>query len=280
MKIETKLNTPFPFVDKVQDKALQSLFFGIFIYLFLLQFQPFGIANIIFYKPLFVFGYGIITFIVMFSSHLLYPKLNPEFDKDKWTVRKMFVYTLFQILLISIFNWIYTATIGKEVMEQHSLIMFIFITLSVGIFPILFFILLIERFLNSKNEREADKLTSNFVNKTESIQNTTIALGNQQNKLSVNLSDLLCIKAEGNYVEVYTLENNLMKKHLVRCSLSKMKQQLEAYNKIKHCHRSFIVNTQHLNKITGNARNFNVHLNHLDFSIPVSRSFPINTIKK
>jgi len=279
MNVKDILNTPFPFVDKIKDKILLSLFFGLFIYTFLILFQPFGIANIIFYKPLFILGYAIITFLIVFSSHLIYP-VTPSFDKDNWNVKKMFIFIIIQILMIAIFNWFYTTTVGKDVIEQHNLIMFIFITFSVGVFPTLFFILLIERFLNYKNEQVANKLTSDIVNKSEEIQNNTIIIGNQKNKLSVNLSDLICIKAEGNYVQIYILEKNLMKKHLVRCSLSKIKQQLETYEKFKHCHRSFIVNTQYLIKITGNARNFNLHLNHINFSIPVSRSFPINSIKK
>lgn len=280
MNLKAILNTPFPFVDKVQGKILVSLYFGIFIYTFLLWFQPFGISKIVFYRYLFVAGYGVITFLVVFISFLLYP-LTTGFDKDDWNVKKMFIFNIIIILIISTCNWTYATTVGKDLLVwQHSLIMFVFMTLSVGIFPNFIFILFIERFLNSKNERSSNKLNSVFFNESEEIQNHPVVLGNLQNKLSANLTDLICIRAEGNYVEIYILEKNLMKKNLVRCPISRIKQQLEAYDEIKHCHRSFIVNTQHLIKITGNARNFNLHLNHINFSIPVSRSFPINTIKE
>ena len=115
--------------------------------------------------------------------------------------------------------------------------------------------------------------------KVISNQNIIIEFGQKQHQFSLNLTDLLCVKAEGNYVEIYSLKDGLVNKKLIRSSLSKVKKQLELYSEIKHCHRSFIVNTEHLEKVTGNARNFNLHLDHLDFAIPVSRSFPIDTIK-
>ena len=277
MSIKTKLNAPFPFVSNTTDKVLLSLFLGSFIYIFLMLFQPFGIMKIESYKPIFVLGYGVITSITVLLNFFLHPLFYPNFNKVKWNVGKTFTYSLINILSISIFNWVYTATIGKEIMEQHSLLMFIFITLSVGSIPSLFLILLLERFLDIRNKREANELTSHL---SEDPKVAPIEIVIQKNKLSIYLANLLCIKAEGNYVEIHYLKDDIVKKELIRSSLSKMKIQLKDYHQIKHCHRSFIVNTQHLIKVTGNARNFNLHLKHLGFSIPVSRSFPIHTIKK
>ena len=279
MNIKTKFSTPFPFVETVRDKVFLSLSFGGFIYVFLLLFQPFGIANISFYKPVFVLGYGAITFLIVLASFLLYPKISSDFDPDKWTVKKMFNYTFVQIISIALLNWIYTATVGRDIVEQYSLLMFLFMTFSVGVIPTSLFVLLLERYLNYRNKKEAGQLTDNFTEKLEHSQNIVINLGSQQDKLSLNLLDLLCIKSDGNYIEVYILEKDLVKKHLFRYPLSKIKQRLESYHQIIQCHRSYIVNTQHLVKISGNARNFNLHLNHLNFDIPVSRSFPINTLK-
>jgi len=92
--MKVKLNSPFPFVDKALDKVILSMFFATFIYVFLMVFQPFGIANITFYKPLFVLGFATITFIVVLCTFFLYPKLDPNFDNENWTVKKMFVFTI------------------------------------------------------------------------------------------------------------------------------------------------------------------------------------------
>lgn len=279
MNVKALLNSPFPFLDKFQGKIVLSTFFGIFVYTFLLWFQPFGISNIVFQNNFYFAGFGFITFLIVLISLIFYP-LTPSFDKDNWNIKKMFIFNLTLIFIISISNWIYSTVVGSYLsLPPQSFMKFIYMTFSVGIFPNFLFLLLLERFLNSKNEQLSNKLNSILFTKSEELQNPTIVLGNPKDKLSINLTNLICIKSQANYVEVYTLEKNEIKKSLLRCSLSKIKQQLEVYNKIKHCHRSFIVNTQHLIKITGNARNFNLHLKHIDFSIPVSRSFPINTIK-
>jgi hypothetical protein len=280
MNIGSKLNIPFPYVEKFRSQVLVSVLFAIFIYVFLILFQPFGISDIIISKPLFVLGYAGITFFVSLFSFLLYPVINSNFDSNKWTVKKMFLFILSQILLIAIFNWLYTSTVGENIIRQHSLFKFILITFSVGIFPSLFFLLIAERILFSKKASDASKLSADFQKHGVGPGQIVISLGSDQNLLEVNLSDLICIQANGNYVDIYTLNNDSTKKRLVRSSLSKINEQLQAYPYFKQCHRSFIVNTQYLTRITGNARNFNLHLEFLDFSVPVSRNFPIKTIKR
>jgi len=273
------LNIPFPYVEKLRSQVLVSVLFAIFIYVFLILFQPFGISDITISKPLFVLGYAGITFFISLFSFMLYPVIDSNFDSNKWTVKKMFLFILSQILLIAIFNWIYTTTVGESIIRQHSLFKFILITFSVGIFPSLFFLLIAERILFSKKASDASKLSSGFQRNGVKPEQLVIFLGSDQNRLEVNISDIICIQANGNYVDIYTLNNDSTKKRLVRSSLLKIYEQLQAYPYFKQCHRSFIVNTQYLTRITGNARNFNLHLEYLDFSVPVSRSFPIKSIK-
>jgi hypothetical protein len=280
MNIGSKLNIPFPYVEKFRSQVLLSVLFAIFIYVFLILFQPFGISDITISKPLFVLGYAGITFFVSLFSFMLYPVIDSNFDSNKWTVKKMFLFILSQILLIAIFNWLYTTTVGESIIRQHSLFRFILITFSVGVFPSLFFLLIAERILFSKKASDASKLSAGFQKKGVRPGQLVLFLGSDQNRLEVNISDLICIQANGNYVDIYTLNNDSTKKRLVRSSLSKINEQLQAYPYFKQCHRSFIVNTQYLTRITGNARNFNLHLEFLDFSVPVSRNFPIKTIKQ
>lgn len=283
------INAPFPFPYKAKEKIIITLLFSAFIFIFLIIFQPFGISKIIFYKFFYVFGFSLITFLVVGGSLFLLPYLLKKyFSPQEWTVKKMFSFIVFQLIMISFFNWIYTVTIGKEVIiEQKTLIEFVFITLAVGIFPIVLFILLIERFLTGKNEIIAKKMTDAIIkNKSEkeSIKKQElITLEYENSILTFDLHELICIKSDGNYAEVYTLKNNTHTKTLVRSSLTRIMQQLESFEEIQKCHRSFIVNFQQVSKISGNARNYNLHFRHLDFSIPVSRNFSrdfINNIKK
>lgn len=161
---------------------------------------------------------------------------------------------------------------------SHSLVKFVFLTFSVGIIPTLFLILLIERILSHQKGIIATNLTDSLSKKTKIPQKQIIIIGEQKQKLLLELSELICVKAEGNYVEIYRVVNDGIQKYLVRCALKDIKEQLKKFVQIKQCHRSYIINTHHLKKITGNSRNYNLHFNYLYFKIPVSRNYPIEEI--
>ena len=135
-------NAPFPFVEKVKDKFLIALFFGVFVFSFLLVFQPFNVEQLQNNKLLLLSGYGGITFRVTFLSFISYPWLTKT-SGDSWTIKKMFFFTLSQFSLISIANWGYHNYFIAT--YAISLFHFFFITLSVGSFPTLFLLFWLER---------------------------------------------------------------------------------------------------------------------------------------
>ena len=67
---------------------------------------------------------------------------------------------------------------------------------------------------------------------------------------------------------------------LIRNSIKSIEEQLIIFKNIIRCHRSYIVNLDMVSKMSGNARNFNLHIEKLGFKIPVSRSFPKEIFKK
>ena len=196
----------------------------------------------------------------------------------------VFIFIIFQMVMISILNWIYTVTLGEEIIvEQKNLIEFLFITLAVGILPVSYFIIFTERFFTKKSAIVAKQITEEIINNNfvESVKKQDlITLEYENSTLSFGINELVCVRSEGNYAEVYCLKNDVLTKTLIRSSLIKIMQQLENLENIQHCHRSFIVNFNHVTKVSGNARNYNLYLQYIDFSIPVSRNFPRNFINK
>ena len=171
------LNKPFPFIENKNHRILASFLFSGFIYVFILTFQPFGISNIQYYKPIFVAGFFVITFVVLLVSFLVAPViLKNLFDFDKWTIKKNVMFIVVQFLIITVLNWIYNSIIGKEITEQHSLFFFVFITVSVGIIPTLFLLYFIEKKLDRKNQHIATDFTKSIQQKTSLSENTTIKI--------------------------------------------------------------------------------------------------------
>jgi len=277
------LNKPFPFIEKKNHRILASILFSGFIYVFLLIFQPFGISDIEYYKPIFIAGFSGITLIVLLFSFFILPAIFKNlFDFDKWTIKRNATFIIIQFLIITVFNWVYNSTIGKGITEQHSLFYFVFITVSVGIIPTFFLIYFIEKNLLLKNQYIATKFTKNIQHRTNISENSKIKLLSQNNDetILIELNQLICIKSEGNYLKVFFLKENIIKSKLIRNSISKIEEQLIIFEKVKRCHRSYIVNLEKLEKMTGNARNLNLHIPNLDFTIPVSRSFPKEIFKQ
>ena len=75
-------------------------------------------------------------------------------------------------------------------------------------------------------------------------------------------------------------EENIFKSKLIRNSISNIEEQLIVFKKVKRCHRSYLVNLDKVEKMTGNTRNLNLHISNMNFSIPVSRSFPNEIFNK
>jgi len=281
-KLVSWLNKPFPIIETSKNKFLVSFLFATFVFIFLIVFQPFGISKIRFYKPVYIAGFFIITFVVMLINFLIIPLiLKKAFDPENWTVKKEIYFILWQISIIAIFNWLYNSTVGKEITIQYNLISFLFITIAVGIFPTVFYTIYVEKYLSNKHKLIAKELSNKLHTSTEEDKpgQFKIVSDNKADILTLNLQEFICIVSEGNYANVFYHKDNEIKKKLVRNSLTKISEQLIIFDTIKRCHRSYIVNLRNVNRVSGNARNYNLHVNKLDFTIPVSRSFPKPIIK-
>lgn len=246
-------------------------------------FQPFSISQIEYYKPLFVLGYFAVTLIVMLIGFIVAPYLFPKyFNPDTWTLLKNILLITFQIILIAILNWAYSVFVGAEHIPQHNFFKFIFITFSVGIIPVLLAFQFIERKLSKINQGIAQDFSSKLQERGKAINSQMVMIEseNKNESMKIELDDLICIKSEANYAMVYIKNENKTKSKLVRNSISKIASQLGPFNSIERCHRSYIVNFDAVETVSGNARNLNLHIPALDFTIPVSRDFPREIISR
>lgn len=167
---------------------------------------------------------------------------------------------------------------------EKSLADFLLYTLAISVFPLIYFIIGAEHYMSKKNQSEAKKFETNVLKNNTLLSKQTdeyITLGQENNRIDINVHNLLYIRSEGNYSEVHLRENDTHTKKLLRCTLSFILHQLEnKCQSIKQCHRSYIVNFAHIVKVTGNARNYNIHFQNIDPSIPVSRSFSRDIISQ
>lgn len=149
--------------------------------------------------------------------------------------------------------------------------------------PFLFIALVLsERVLLRRYLARAGKINTELdaIPKIPSSETIVLDFEAKNDEIKLELKDLLLLEANDNYVAVYYCQNNKMKKDLRRGSLKMMEEQLVDNTAMQRCHKSYIVNIHNVNSISGNAQGYKLHINEIEFEIPVSRSFPKAMINK
>jgi hypothetical protein len=90
---------------------------------------------------------------------------------------------------------------------------------------------------------------------------------------------LLCIEADDNYSVVYHREKGKTTKTLLRVMLKNVEEQLKDQKNIIRCHRSFMINIDQVQRVSGNSQGYKFGIQDIEVSIPVSRNFPRNVIE-
>lgn len=268
------LKQPYPFDVSTKKHLVQAILFGLFIFLFLWLFQPFGLQNYINkYKQLHILGYGAITSFTMLLNHFMFYWLFPTwYQRTTWTVGKNMFYVLWVIFTIGTFNWLYSAYLGFWGFSLRPFLFFQGMTLLIGVFPISFSTFIIYQSRLKSALREARLLNQNIPTQEENPnrQNIQIPSQNKSENLNVELDSLLYIKAMENYIEVGLVD----KKVVLRNTLKAAADALSHIPELKRCHRSYLVNLQHIASFSGNAQGLSLRFKEENTEeIPVSRSY-------
>ena len=270
------LNSPYPLLQKAKYKWLFALLSGLFVFVFLIVFQPFGSAESIAYKYFFLAGFGVAVFLGVATTYFILPKLFREFFRpEKWTIGKEILLQSCCILIISAFNSLHNYNWWRDIDLYQTFFNFLIITISIGIFPIIGLIFFKERTLSKRNIERA-RLLSNQLPPEAVEETSTVQIQEESVKESpivMQLSEFVYAQSEGNYITIYYLDHSTLMHKLIRLSLKQLEIQLENLSQIKRCHRSYLINTQHITSIDGNARSLTIQLDNVATSIPVSRSF-------
>ena len=247
---------------------------GIFVAIFLLVFQPFGSAQ---WddpaKPYILSGYGLVTFACLAGIGLVIPRIfRHVFDEKSWTVGREIAWTLFVIVFIALGNILYSQwALGNGF--DHVLL-WLGITTAVGVIPATIITLLSYARLLRKyagNDLEVKKRGPE-ANPAEVPHEITFTAENEKDSLIVRMDNLLLIESADNYSEIVYLQNEKIKKTLLRGSLSRFEEQAH-HPDVVRCHRSFVVNLRQVESISGNAQGYKLQLRNYSLPIPVARRY-------
>lgn len=129
-------------------------------------------------------------------------------------------------------------------------------------------------YYNQKNiEEKASSINESIQPKTPSEPKKYELNGTgKYEQLEIQGNQMLFIESIGNYCDIYYFENNKVNKVTFRATLVSLNDELPMDQFLK-THRSFLVNLNKMEKVSGNAQGYQFQLRQYnDRTIPVSRS--------
>ncbi len=298
----TVFRQPYPIDEPASRAWLRAALIGLFVGLFLLTFQPFGMdrwqtPN----KAAKLLGFGVISFIVTAFNFLVWPRLFPRtFREETWTVGKTILFITANILFIALANRLYLAWLVNDDLHLPDLLSMVLITFLVGVFPtagavIASYIVKLRQYARQAadlpvhtNRLVRDPAVTTVIppvhSPTESVAEAvdepvsakaaslTLTADNEKDQIALAPADLLYIESSDNYCTIVYSKNGRPVKPLLRSSLSRLEGQISQPH-IVRCHRSYVVNLDRVERVTGNAQGYKLHLFGGQFQIPVARKY-------
>lgn len=270
--IKQYLNQPYTRID---NRWKLLVIISLFIALFMLLFQPFGLsAYKSDYKAMVLLGYGGVTFatlaINLFVIILVFRKWF-----SIWTVGKQIVWLWWIIFTIGTGNYFYSSIIFPMFAGMKGFLIFQLFTLIIGVFPVVAVTLISYNIKLKQNLKTAAQVNDLLIDKPTkaSIEQVVVLVAdNGKDKLEVELSDLIYIESVGNYIQTTYYQEKKIAKRLLRGTIKRMEEETQQHPTLVKCHRAFIVNTDHVETVKGNSQELRIVLKNVDREIPVSRN--------
>ncbi|MEL6593509.1 MAG: LytTR family DNA-binding domain-containing protein, partial [Bacteroidota bacterium] len=245
------------------------------VFFMLYAFRPFGIGYTS--SPATICAiFGIISTVVAIVYELVMKYvLRIRKEDPSWTFWKWAVSVVGLIVCIAIANYAvsaYLGYMGEDVVRIWAFGNVLFGTFLIAIFPVaLFGAVNLIRKLQANQAIAKDIQPQAF--REAASQIVPLPIHQSEKTLEVDLDQLLLIEAQQNYVRLFLLTDEGLKKEMLRNTLSRVEAAL-TNSPIKRSHRSYLVHTQKIASVSGNAQGLKLKLTGLaDLEVPVSRKY-------
>ncbi len=260
------------FLATKREKWGLILFLALYIPLFLLIFQPFGVNN---YDPthsirweffIAAIGFGLVNGVSMWLyEFVIAPRLFTKRTRAIFIIRMVL-----ELLLLSFTTYLFYNVLGNfHDWNWPSFFGFVRDVGLSGLIP-LGLVFLYFNYKRTRSSYEALLNKSKFNRRRHDL--VRITSDNGKENLVIASKGLLFIEAQDNYVAVYHIENDRVKKSLLRTTMKRLENLLTDQS-IVRCHRSYMVNMGKVEKVSGPTHQLKIHLEHIEKPIPVSKTY-------
>ncbi len=264
--------------DLLESKTFRYWFvFGVALFglTFLWIFEPYGLYNLttlhekVLAVGLYV-GIGLLLMIIQFF-------LLQNIFIRRYTLGITILWIILSFLMIGTSSFIINAFLYNEgYFYFPAFIYFQGMILSINIIPVTLFVLIHYSLTLRKRLKMAVQINNSIHKKTQDSENDKVVVLNSENKndkLELSLNSLLFITSVDNYIDVYYIDNRIIKHKLLRYSLSGIEQDNPSVTDLFRCHKSYIVNKIKIDSVTGNAAGYKLKLKDYSDYIPISRKW-------
>jgi DNA-binding LytR/AlgR family response regulator len=270
----TKLNQ---LIDLIKQDFMLLLSIAVGVFLFILFFQPFPLERFDFNNRLiFVAGLGGIIFFFMLVIRIIVPWSVQSYKSGKQEIELPSYVGGFTILTLSSIGFaFYLNYVGLVTITFHIMFKVVLICLAPPVALRLYDVIHELRQQNILLIKEQDIIQRQIDKCQEEQENKPIEFlsENSNEKINLYLIDVAFIKSADNYVEIVYKEGDELKKKMIRNTLKHIEHQLKLYPAFVRCHRTFIVNTLHVESLQRKINNHILKLKGYKENIPVSRQY-------
>jgi hypothetical protein len=235
--------------------------------------------------------YLIMTTVCTYAVMTVMPLL---LNRENWTRWKFFLCAYIDIIIITLTYLLveqfsvqnYGIHFHLYMNEEHtfvqnylSMLTFDCIVGTVVCFVIYFFIISNEAnaLLQAKTNASSRILSQKSWTETLATDETITLSGRTKDSLMLKPNHILYMEVQGNYVDVHYLnENEKIARKIIRTTIQQMEEDLENYPTLIRCHRAYIVNISHVEKVNTSQQGLLLILKYVNKEIPVSRTYKKN----
>lgn len=238
---------------------------------FKLVYDPFGMGTMFRQRNIFFLGHTFITVSILVFQYFVLPHLfKGYFIESRRTVGRMILWVVILFTLLTFFHAAFRFEERIYFVMPNALMDSFIINLSIGVYPILFILMMAYIRKLHLRMKESELYQSPKAELKMGDELIEIKSESGSEKISLKVNSLYYIKSADNYSEFYFLEEAQVKRKLLRIPLGELENKYPRY--WLRVHKSFIVNLLNIETVKGNANRCEIHLKGIPEQIPVSRA--------
>ena len=268
-----QLDQPIGFLHSAKDKWLFILVINVFTPAFLIAFQPYGVNN---YDPthslnqvfvLSMLSFGVINGCVMALNEFLVYRFIFNRPMTRFQLSCWFLWSL---ILVSGSTYLWYNILGH--FHDWSLLGYLKFIRDIGMLAIIPVAGIMLYFQNRSAKAEIESLVKFKPVRASGTRLIFLSSENGKDEIGIPLNQLLYLEDQDNYVAVFHLEGENVRKNLLRNTLKNMEAMFNELPVVR-CHRSYLVNLANIKSIARKGHQLKLHLTNLSKPVSVSRSY-------